>query len=673
MLDRLLLSQRNYLWWVCIYVIFLFRSFSQQAFVFAADVITVTESTERLYDQSPILRIRGTGFTEDASDISLVLGTNSYNPLKMNEDYIVTKDSDNNGLILKLLPERRWVDFTFPDTFNYHSLTLYKVFFPNISGDLNLLRLPLVTVAFVLRTPTVDENPNLTIYRSLSEYLTISGEGWLGGTGKVSLYFSPSIIKDITYEDRTTYPLRSNEITLRLRDTYSWRADPGPLRLVGIDTGAGPVKLLGLDGGGVIVAQVVENPDPNTVIVDPTATTQMRYHSHIWLEIHGKNFNFQQLSSSAAFAAANTATTSRQRGLSTNYDHIRLEFFPPLDRGNYTITSCSPTRMTLQLKQPPGLGWRTDVENLPAPLFLISINGIGVGPNHSRAGVPIATIFESISIDKSDQSIYKSQTRSFNITGKGFPVPSTGYHPIIKFSPEIAAPYQITVLSRTLLQVSIPDGSNWLARPGSLSLQSFNPVDGVISPGTHSFTYLTVAKVIENENYRGLLPQPESQSVLIQFDVSLTTYESTCLPVFGVFVIPERNEGFVEMMIHLEMRTEYSTLHLSDLLLYFPGSNDYIGDWIPPSNKNKNNNNNNNRHEEFGSNKVGEWPSSFKTYKPNNGQCTTATFSTLRLSNNISEICFSSICSDTFGECTLKERFRGQLQLNSIEIINPEL
>eukprot|EP01040_Poterioochromonas_malhamensis_P014878 gene14878-16556_t len=81
MLCRLFF-QRNHCWWLFFYAILLFQNFSQQGFVLA-DLITVTKSSQGLYDQSPKLRIRGNGFTEDASDISLVLGS-----LKMNEDYI---------------------------------------------------------------------------------------------------------------------------------------------------------------------------------------------------------------------------------------------------------------------------------------------------------------------------------------------------------------------------------------------------------------------------------------------------------------------------------------------------------------------------------------------------------------------------------------------------------
>eukprot|EP01040_Poterioochromonas_malhamensis_P003459 gene3459-3688_t len=622
----LLFFQRIH-WWLFFYVILLFQKFSQQGFVLA-DFISVTKSTQGLYDRAPKLSIRGNGFTEDVSDISLILGTNPYNPLKMDEDYIVTKDSDNNGLILKLLPERRWADLSSAFTSPPLSLTLYKVFFPNISGDVNHLLEPVV-IASVIRTPIVHENPDLTIYRSVSQYLQISGEGLKSGIGKVSLYFSPSIVKDLTYQDSSFYPLHSNEITLRLRETYSWRADPGPLRLVGIDTGAGPVKLLGSDGGGVIIAQVVENPDPSTVVVDFSATTQILYHNSWSLTIYGKNLNLTNVI--PAFTR-NLSFATRQIALTTNYDHIQLEFFPPLDRG----TVC---------------GWRSDVENLPAPLYLISINDIGAGPDNSRVGVPIATIFESISVDKSDQIVYRSQTSAFNITGKGFPVPSSGYHPIISFSSTVLASFQVTVFSRSLLQVNIPEGSDWLGSAGYLFLRSVNPVDGGPGPSATSFSSLTVAKVLENENYRGLLPQSDSQSVLIQFDVTVGAYLSTCLPVFGVFLIPE---GFVEMIIQLEKRP---TLYLTYFLLYFPGSNDYIGNWEPTDN-------NINRHEEYGSNKIGEWPYTFTSYESKT-QCKSATFSTLRFSNNISEVCFSSVG-------TSKGRFRGQLQLNAIQILNPE-
>lgn len=74
----------------------------------ALNTVTVTRATQYIYDKSPKLRIRGSGFSElNELDIQLELSTNGQPSLIKNKDYILTKDSDGDGLILKLLSNRR--------------------------------------------------------------------------------------------------------------------------------------------------------------------------------------------------------------------------------------------------------------------------------------------------------------------------------------------------------------------------------------------------------------------------------------------------------------------------------------------------------------------------------------------------------------------------------------
>jgi len=63
-----------------------------------------------IYDKSPKLRIRGTGFDAEDHDIKLDLGVTGQDPLKPDKDYLITKDADGDGIILKLLGNRKWAD-----------------------------------------------------------------------------------------------------------------------------------------------------------------------------------------------------------------------------------------------------------------------------------------------------------------------------------------------------------------------------------------------------------------------------------------------------------------------------------------------------------------------------------------------------------------------------------
>jgi hypothetical protein len=82
-------------------ILFIFISF------FAAIVaeITILKNVQTIYDRSPKLRIKGSGFDADDHNIILELGAQGQPSLRVDKDFLITKDDD--GLILKLLSNRR--------------------------------------------------------------------------------------------------------------------------------------------------------------------------------------------------------------------------------------------------------------------------------------------------------------------------------------------------------------------------------------------------------------------------------------------------------------------------------------------------------------------------------------------------------------------------------------
>jgi hypothetical protein len=71
--------------------------------------VTVLKSSQVVYDKSPKLRIKGSGFDADDHDIKLDLGAIGQPQLIPDKDFMVSKDSDGDGLILKLLGNRKYV------------------------------------------------------------------------------------------------------------------------------------------------------------------------------------------------------------------------------------------------------------------------------------------------------------------------------------------------------------------------------------------------------------------------------------------------------------------------------------------------------------------------------------------------------------------------------------
>lgn len=67
--------------------------------------VTVLKAVQTIYDRSPKLRIRGSGFDADEHSIILEMSASGQPSLRVDKDFLITKDDD--GLILKLLSARR--------------------------------------------------------------------------------------------------------------------------------------------------------------------------------------------------------------------------------------------------------------------------------------------------------------------------------------------------------------------------------------------------------------------------------------------------------------------------------------------------------------------------------------------------------------------------------------
>ena len=76
--------------------------------VVLADV-TVLKYVTVLYDRSPKLRIRGSGFTASSNDTRVTIGTRDGASLVLNEDFTISKDEGiTDGIVLKLMNNKRY-------------------------------------------------------------------------------------------------------------------------------------------------------------------------------------------------------------------------------------------------------------------------------------------------------------------------------------------------------------------------------------------------------------------------------------------------------------------------------------------------------------------------------------------------------------------------------------
>jgi len=404
--------------------------------------VTVLKVVQTIYDRSPKLRIKGSGFESvDEHDITLDISAQGQDSLRADKDFVLTKDDD--GVILKLLSARRWVnlDGRIPPV----SLVLSGVYFKS-TGTKNLLAEPII-VANVLQTPNAQQNLDI-IYQSASNQLIINGTGFIGAK-KVDFYFNPPLFKQIAYEMVTPFPLAKDQVYLRLRHGYKWREEPGPLAIIGIDTGGGPVKLNGDDG--VIVAEVQADLDLHGVKVETTAPGQVIYHDDPDITITGSGFN---------------------------PDGVTLRFTNGIlgNNVNYTTTAISETSVSLRLV--PGSLWRKNVENLPGYLTLLAVNAgsgfVAVGPTNAAKGRDVATVFERPSIYSSNTKIYRSHSHEIHIRGGGFT--KVLRKPQLQFTPPLTegVDYTINVFDRTDMELTLLDGKAWRPDPGPLIISAIN-------------------------------------------------------------------------------------------------------------------------------------------------------------------------------------------------------
>mmetsp|Transcript_24790 Transcript_24790/g.55032 ORF Transcript_24790/g.55032 Transcript_24790/m.55032 type:complete len:936 (+) Transcript_24790:158-2965(+) len=433
--------------------------------------VTVLRGSQVIYDKSPKLRIKGSGFDVDDHDIKLEIGATGQAPLVTDKDFMVSKDSDGDGIILKLLGNRKWVDLAgrTPPV----SLILSAVRFASHPGK-NLLIEPVI-VAQVLSTPHVEDNDDI-LYQTASNELRINGTGFIGAKF-VNLYFQPPLVKAVAYEDVTPYPLTKNEVVLRLRHGYSWREEVGELRVIGVDTGGGPVKVDGDEGA--VVADVESNLDMHSVTVTDTASSQLVYDEDPLITVYGSGFN-----------TIGNALRWSNNLLGNNV--------------NYSTLSTADSAISLHLS--PGSLWRANPENLPGTLTLLAVNAgggyVAVGPMNAGKGRDVAMIFERPDVDASAFKLFRTHSHEVHLTGTGFPPATSGFRPQLRFHPQLDEDdYTVIVVSRTEIEITIVDGAAWRSEPGPLQVTAINTrgdEGGWVSlPGSGTKVADIVADIVE--------------------------------------------------------------------------------------------------------------------------------------------------------------------------------
>jgi hypothetical protein len=457
--------------------------------------VTIQSGIDTIYDRTPKIRIKWTGFDAEEDDIKVEISSAGQAPLKADKDYTLSKAEDGEGITLKLMQNRKWVKLDGRDP--PVAITLSKVTFGDSDKNLLAAGQPKI-IANVLRTPSADENDRV-IYQEATHELKINCTGFAGAKD-IDLFFKPPLFKGVQYEIVSKKPYTKSFITLRKRHGYKWRCNKigeeekcenGPIKLIGVDTGGGPIKINGDEG--IVVANVESDKAFHGVKVDESSETQKIYHDQSSLTIFGSGFNTKG------------NTLKFKNGI--------------IGKGvNYTVESSSEDQIRLSLKH--GSLWRKNVENLPGYLTLLAVNAgddfVAIGAQNSQKGRDVAMVFERPQVFSGDVKLYRTHTHELHIKGVGFTKVLSS--PQIEFNPPLVEgeDYTISVKDRTDMEVTLLDGRAWRGQAGPLKITRINTrgdeggwID-LMEDGVH------VAQVVEDidaENTGGVEVYPMGSKV----------------------------------------------------------------------------------------------------------------------------------------------------------------
>ncbi|CAM9250629.1 unnamed protein product [Ectocarpus sp. 12 AP-2014] len=223
-----------------------------------------------------------------------------------------------------------------------------------------------------------------------------------------------------------------------------WRPEPGPLKIVAIDDGAGRVPL-NTENGGVVVATVLAN-----VMIQPNKDLHI-YQSTKQIQVTGSGFD----------------NDIQVFHLGGKVFHLGGDD-DGVGAGDVEVDTLSASQMKITLTE--GTVWIKDLIVLPGALWMdceVIVAGfesqtsfLGGGSSLLFRG-PIATVFEEPSINASDIEISHTGSRNMVIWGTGF---NDMVAQVRDFDPPLdLAKLVVKMVNRTTIQLTLDTAqSRWV-------------------------------------------------------------------------------------------------------------------------------------------------------------------------------------------------------------------
>ena len=447
-------------------------------------VVKVVPQPTMIYNNvTQKLRLKGEGFKGDGENLHL-----KFIPPMSEEDYKVQVVSDT-VLSLGLKQGKSW-PMTYGEDGSAQATTMYLTELKDDKINAANLLEEAVIVATVIETPSVMHGGDKVIYMTNPVKFNINGTGFRAKD--IKLGFMPPLVRD---EDYILTVKSSTFMSLTLKSGRKWRSDgdPGPLKMLRIDTGAGPLRI-DAKYGGVTVAEVQVDLGAHGVTVESTPEQKI-YQSSRTLQVQGSGFN-----ATGPLNSLKWGNSLRGKGL------------------NYTVTSATTSSLRLELNYPSSQ-WRANPANLPGPLVLLAVDAgaglVPVGPTEAKKGRVIATVFEDPAVDANpSKTIYMTHSHELWITGRGFT--RNGYETKLTFEPPLVFgnDYVASVNNRTHLLVMLMEGKKWAPTPGVLRVTSIDAGAGPV----RDFVPVVVAHVASDadESKTGITVYPTQSQQLYQ-------------------------------------------------------------------------------------------------------------------------------------------------------------
>lgn len=388
--------------------------------------VDATADQQKLYADEAGLVISGSGFNEIGNTLRFSNGL-----LGNNVNYTTISTTDTT-ITLRIVPGSFW-----------------RKNFENLPGALTLLAVnagegfvavgPTNSgkgrdVAMIFERPVVFSDQK-KLFRTHSHEIHIKGQGFPTSVTKPLLKFSSPLVEGTDYSLRVA---DRTEMEITLLDGKAWRAEPGPLLITSINTKGDDGGWMALPGGGVHVAEIVEDIDAQVtggVEVFPMGVKVYQTAKQQQIVVTGTGF---------------------KEGMSFTLD-------PDMKASvDYELEVQSKNKVVMKLKA--GKKWRAEPGFIIAKAITIEKKQYSLA---GTEGIRVAIVLADPVITPSKDTYHESQSKLIVVSGSGFTnVADTK----ITLRPASPGTFKVLGVLEDAVRLQLKPEKNWL--PDFMSLKN---------------------------------------------------------------------------------------------------------------------------------------------------------------------------------------------------------